>query len=178
MKFIKRLFFLLVLCLFYSCESGDIYKDFEVDYAYTFQIPASSMISLPLDLFGGERESNEETQFEINDTRKDLLEEVFLKSFHIEILSPQGENFDFLKSVSFYLDAASLPEILVAEKDPVPDNVFNEINFSVGGENLADYLKADAFDIRANMVTDEERTQEIEVRAFATFDVRAKVIDF
>ena len=140
-------------------------------------VPPNTFINLPLDLFGGDQESDSETQYEINDTRKDLVEEVYLTAFRIEVVSPASEDLSFLKSASFFIDAEDLAEILVAEKDPVPDNTGNELSFDVAStSNLAEYIKQEPFEIRANVVTGEQRTQTIRIKGTATFDVTASVI--
>ena len=168
--------FVLIATTLSSCEEPILTKTFEVKYTYEITVPADTWISLPFDLFATEKESNLEQQFEINDTRKDLVEEVYLRNLWLEIESPEDENFRFLNSASFYLDTESLPEELVAEKNPVPENAGDELNFDVRPVNLADFIKADAFDIRANIVTDEERTRATTIKGTAIFEIRAQIL--
>ena len=175
----KKLSFLLFIgALFFltSCEEKGIYKTFDIQYSYEVTVPADAFISLPLDVFASEKESNAEAQFEINDTRKDLVEEVYLRNLWLEIESPNGEDFSFLQSAAFYVDTDELPEELIAEKNPVPENVYDELSFDVRTVNLASFIKADEFDIRANIVTDEERTRSTTIKGTALFEVRAKVL--
>ena len=169
MKNLIFLSFFALTAILSSCEEPVLTKTFEVKYTYEITIPADTWISLPFDLFATEKESNAEQQFEINDTRKDLVEEVYLRNLWLEIVTPEDENFRFLNSAAFYLDTDNLPEELVAEKNPVPENVGDELTFDVRPVNLADFIKADAFDIRANIVTGEERTRSTTIKGTAIF---------
>ena len=161
-----------------SCKKKAIYTNFETEYAFKVTVPANALLSSSLFPLSFEEESNSESQYQINDTRKDLLEEVTLKSFLLETVSPQNEDLSFLNSAEFYINADELPETLVAFKDPVPTNVGKDLLFEIRNENMAPFLKKDDFSIRTKVVTDENRTQDITLRGTIKFDVRAKVLGF
>lgn len=174
----RHLLFLAVVFMAFSCEKKGVYTNFETEYTFQVTVPGNSFLNLPIELFSTERESNASAQYEINDTRKDLVEEVFLKEFFIETVSPQGEDLRFLKSAAFYIDADEEPELKIAEKDPVPDNIGDELSFDIFNANMANYIKKEPFEIRANVVTREDRNDDITIKGTARFDVRAKVIGF
>lgn len=161
-----------------SCKKKAIYTNFETEYAFKVTVPANALISSSLFPLSFEEESNSENQYQINDTRKDLLEEVTLKSFLLETVQPQNENLSFLNSAEFYINADALPETLLAFKDPVPNNVGKDLLFDIRDENMAPFLKKDDFFIRTKVVTDENRTQDITLKGTIKFNVRAKVIGF
>lgn len=170
-------FALLILLGLTGCEKNPLTTKFEVRHKAYFTIPANSLLNLPLTFDGVEESSNAESPYALNDTRKDLLEEVYVKQFFVEIESPANEDFDFLNSAHFYINAEDQPEREVAFKDPVPANVSTDLEFDVKNENLAAYLKADAFSVRIAAVTDEQRSQDIRIAATAVFDVRARILD-
>ena len=159
-----------------SCQEKAIYATFNTEYEFEAKIPPTTGISLPFELFTTEQESNFESQYSINDTRKDLVSEVELTGFTIQIVDPQGKSFSFLQSVAFYIDSNDDPEAKIAEKDPVPDTTGNELILDVFSSNLAPYIKSDDFIIRMNAVTDETISNEITVRGVVNFRIRARVI--
>lgn len=159
-----------------SCQEKGVFTTFNTEYTFEAKIPPTTGIALPFELFTTEQESNFESQYSINDTRKDLVSEVELTGFTIEITDPQGKSFSFLQSIVFSIDADNDPEVNIAEKDPVPDNAGNQLVLDVFSSNLAPYIKSESFTIRMNAVTDETISNEITVRGVVNFRIRAKVI--
>jgi hypothetical protein len=170
-------FALFLLLGWAGCSKEPLTAKFEVRHKAYFIIPANTLLDLPLTIDGSEENSNAEAQYTLNDTRKELLEEVTVKRFFAEIESPQNEDFDFLNAAHFYINAQDQPEREIAYKDPVPENISTDLEFDLKSANLAPYLKADAFTVRLDAVTDEQRAHDIRIAATAVFDVRARIID-
>jgi hypothetical protein len=166
---------LLSLMTVSGCKEKAIYKNFETNYSFKVTVPANSLLGTALLPAAFEEESNSEQQYSLNDTRKDLIEEVFVQSFLLEVVSPSTEDLSFLNSARFHIDSDGLAEMLVAEKDPVPNDVGQDLLFDVMAVNLAPYLRADAFNIRSQFVTDESRNNNITLRGSIRFAVKAKV---
>lgn len=176
-KILSISFILVVIAMsMTACKEKAIYKTFQTSYAFKMTVPANALISSPLFPLSFDKESNAESAYAINDTRKDLVEEVFMKSFLIEILSPQGEDLSFVNSARFYINADAEPEMLIAFKDPVPDDIGSDLSLELDAVNLAPYIRKDPFEIRSKIVTDENRTQDIVLRATIQFDVTAKLV--
>lgn len=170
------LFILLLAVAFSACEKKAIYKNFETQYSFQVKVPANSLVSSSLFPLSFAEESNSEAQYEVNDTRKDLVEEVFLKTFLLEVVSPQNEDLSFLNSAEFYIKSARLAESLVAFKDPVPSNAGRDVLFDITNTNLAPFIKEDAFSITSKVVTDENRTSDVTLKGTLTFNVKAKIL--
>lgn len=161
-----------------ACKEKAVFKNFETEYSFKVTIPANSLLSSSLFPISFEQQSNSEGEYAIHDTRKDLVDEVTMKSFLIEVVSPHGEDLSFLNYARFFIDAEGEPEIMVASKDPVPSNAGSDILLEVGGQNLAPYIRKEPFEIRTEVGTDENRTHDITLQGRVKFDVRAKILDF
>lgn len=173
-KFLYLLFLPLALA---SCEKGGIYKNFQFDYTFKATVPANAILSSPLFPLSFAEESNSKAQLEVNDTRKDLVDEMHVNTFLLEVESPQGQDMSFLNSATFYINADAEPEVRVAYKESVPSDVGNDLMFDLDDVNLAPYIRAEeGFTIRSKVVTDENRTQDITLKGTVKFDVRAQVL--
>lgn len=172
----QLLFAGLLVSSFSGCKATKKLTQFNLDYETRVTIPKSTGINLPFNLFTPEVETNTESQFEVNDTRKDLVDEIRLTALSLTVESPQGEDFSFLNGVSIYLNADGLDEIKVAWKDPVPDGTGNKIQLDVSGDDLQEYIKKDKFTLRLNSKTDEVLTQDYQILVKSVFFVQAKLI--
>jgi hypothetical protein len=74
-----------------------------MDFNQTVVIPSSTGISLPLDILTPALETNSESTFEINNTSKELIEEIRLTSLTLNLTSPSSADFSFLESSSVYI---------------------------------------------------------------------------
>ncbi|MGB3145964.1 MAG: hypothetical protein WBB24_17845 [Maribacter sp.] len=165
---------LVVLCS--SCDKLDELTKFDIAYNQRVTIPSSTGIDLPFDIITPEIETNSESKFEVNDTRKDLIEEIRLTELEMVIISPTEADFSFLNSVEVYISADGLEEILVASLDEVPENAGNTILLNTADVDLKEYIKKDAFSLRLNTVTDELMSSDHEIDVNSTFFVDAKIL--
>lgn len=167
---------LALLCLVTACKEIDKLTQFNMDYNATVIVPSSSGVNLPFNLFTPDIETNAESEFAINDTRKDLVEEIVLTEMVLHHLSPDSGDFNFLASIEIFIKANDLPEVRIAWKDEVPQDAGKQINLQTSDADLKAYIKKDKFTLRLNTVTDEflGSDQKIEIRS--VFFVDAKVL--
>ena len=172
-----KLIFLLLSCslLLFGCKKIDSLTQFDMEYDVTLDIPSSTGVNLPFNIVSPDIESNSEATFEVNDTRKDLIERIYLEKLTLTVTSPPGEDFSFLKSISIYISADGLDEVVIAGKD-IPDNAGSSIDLEVSAEDIKEYLKQDKFTLRVNTVTDEIITSDYTVNAHCVFFVDAKLL--
>ncbi|MBT2162687.1 hypothetical protein [Zobellia barbeyronii] len=171
--------FLLILTVFstlVSCDKLDELTKFNLDYKSQVTIPASAVIDLPFDMFTPDMETNSDSQFEVNDTRKDLIEEIKLTKLQLEITSPDDSDFSFLESLEVYISADGLDEIMIASKEVVDENVGDVLDVDVLDVDLKEYIKKDNFNLRMNTVTDELISTDHEIDVNTTFFVDAKIL--
>ncbi|MFW5872591.1 MAG: hypothetical protein ACOCVN_01250, partial [bacterium] len=104
----------------FSCEKTlDKFTEFDMDYTTTITVPAQTTVDAPVDLYSPDVETNSEQEFENNNTRKDKIEEIYLKSMQLTVEQPADEDFSFLKSITLYISADGLDERKLAWKDSI-----------------------------------------------------------
>ncbi|SFR53501.1 hypothetical protein [Maribacter stanieri] len=174
--FKKYISFICLLVLFTACDKIDELTKFDMEYSQRATIPSSTGINLPFDVFTPEMETNSESTFAVNDTRKDLIEEIKLTDLELVIISPEEADFSFLNSIEMYISADGLEEILIANLDEVPEDAGNVITLDTSDTDLKEYIKKDEFSLRLNTVTDELMSTDHELEVNSTFFVDAKIL--
>lgn len=170
--------FLLILTVLFTiiaCDKVDDLTKFDLKYKSKVIIPASAGIDLPFNVFTPDMVTDSESQFKVNDTRKDLIEEIKLTELQMVITSPTDADFSFLNSVEVYISAEGLDEIKIAEED-VDENAGSTLDVDVLDVDLKEYIKKDEFNLRLNTVTDEAIGSDHEIDVNSTFFVDAKVL--
>lgn len=162
--------------LYSGCDKVDELTQFDIEYTSEVTIPASSGIDLPINIFTPDIETNAEQKFQVNDTRKDKVEEINLKTLKLSVLMPEGEDFSFLKSIEIYINADGLSESLIAWKEDIPDDVGDELSLNTTDEDLKEYIKKDEFNLRMKTVTDEFIDQDHEIEVYSVFRVDAEIL--
>lgn len=174
----KRLSYVMFIFFisFSSCNKVDELTKFNLDYSTATTIPASTGINLPFNVFSPDVETDAESEFEINNTRKDLVEEIMLTKLTLDITSPNDQNFTFLKSVNIYISAEGLDEIEVAYKEDIPENIGQQLDLETTNTDIKEYIKKDNFNLRVNTVTDEFLNDDVDIDISSQFHVDAKVL--
>ncbi|CAM4295399.1 hypothetical protein ZORO111903_12115 [Zobellia roscoffensis] len=172
----KFLLLITVISVFASCDKLDELTKFNIDYTTHVTIPSSTGIDLPFDMFTPDVETNSESEFEVNDTRKDLIEEIKLTELELKITTPDDSDFSFLESLKVYISAEGLEEIMIASKDEVEETVGDVLDVDVIDVDLKDYIKKDKFNLRLETVTDELISTDHEIDVNTTFFVDAKIL--
>lgn len=173
----KQIFYFTgVLLIMLSCDAISKMTQFNMEYNKTVTIPSSTGINLPFNIMTPDVESNSESTFAVNDTRKDLIEKIKLTTLTLTITSPSDADFSFLKSINVYISADGLPEIKVAWKETVPVDAGAVLNLDVSGADLKEYIKKDKFLLRLNTETDELLTSDYQVDVHSIFFVDAEIL--
>lgn len=173
MKKIVVSFFVLIVTV--SCNQFDNLTRFDLTYETEVTIPGGGGLNLPFNVNTPPVQTNNQGTFENNNTRKDLIEEVYLKCITMEITAPEEGNFQFLEEVTIYISSPNVPEVEAAYKIPVPENASKKISLDVTSKNLKDYLIADEFNLRANTTTDEVVSDDHKITITTVFEVKAEL---
>lgn len=152
------------------------YVQFNVDYEANIVIQNGTGISVPLTILTPDIETNSESEFEINDTRKDKIQHIRLTAMSLSITAPSGQEFDFLKDIELFISADGVDEILLAYVYDMTNSVGNTINISCSQSDFQEYIKQDKFDLRVRTVSDEFNLNDVEISINCTFNVDAKLI--
>jgi len=164
------------IALLGGCETIDKLTQFDMDYEETITIPSSIGINLPFTIWTPNIKTNSEEVFQINDTHKDLIEEIVLKELNLNVVSPQGGDFSFLKDIEVYISAEGLDEIKIAWKYDIPDDAGASISLETTNADLKEYIKLDEFKLKLTTVTDELILTDYDVDVKAKFFVDAKIL--
>lgn len=178
MKKITTFLSLTFIIIFTSCDIGEsINNAIRFNYTQTanFSIPGSSVVDLPFDIATPSISSSSERAFDNNNTSAGLVDEITLDELEMTINSPDDRTFSFLESIEIYISTENNSEILLAEKQDIPETVGATLQLDTSGENLKPYLTEEAFDLRYELVTREATGSETDIIAVMTFDVSAEV---
>lgn len=168
--------FIALLVSFSACKKVGELTKFNLDYNTSTTIPATTGIDLPINLFTPDIETNAESEFTVNNTRKDLIEEIILTKLSLTITSPASQDFSFLNSVTIYIAAEGLSEIEVASRENIPDDVGRQLELETSNVDIQEYVKQDNFYLRVNTVTDELLSNDVDMNIFSQFHVDAKIL--
>lgn len=159
-----------------SCEKVSELTRFDMDYSTSITIPSSTGINSDLIIPTPAVETNSESEFAINDTRKDMIEEITLKKMVLTIESPTDGSFSFLKEITVFIQAEGLAETEIASKTNIQNTAGNQLTLDTTNEDLKEYIKKDKFSLRVKTVTDEVIARDHSIRTDAVFGVDAKVL--
>ncbi|MGB1017855.1 MAG: hypothetical protein ACPGVH_02195 [Chitinophagales bacterium] len=166
----------ILLISMVSCNKLDKLTQFNIDYKETVTVPGNTIISLPFDLDDQELETNSSTSFENNNSNKDLVEKATLTKMQLDHKSPSSGDLSFIESISIFLEADGLPEIKIAWKDVVPENVGKTLDLDLTDADLKDYVKKDDLRIRINSVIDEALSQDQVIDINTSIFIDAKIL--
>ncbi len=177
-KFLILAAAMLLAFPFGSCSKLDKLTQFDLDYSTSVTIKSATIVNLntPFSFYTPPVTTNSESELEVNDSRKDLVEAIKVKELKMKITSPPEQTFDFLKSIKIYINAEGLDEKLIAWKDNMTDDGATEIDLETSDDNLKDYILKDSFTLRTETVTDQVLTQDTEIEIDAVFWVDAKIL--
>lgn len=170
------LIFTAVLSLLIGCKKIDELTQFDMNYDQKVVIPSSTGINLPFNIFSPDVQSNSETTFAINDTRKDLIEDINLKQLTLTLTSPLNGDFSFLKSIELFITSSALEEVKIAWKDNIASNIGKSIELETTDADLKEFIKGEEFTLRVRAITDELITSNHELDVHSEFFVDAKIL--
>lgn len=175
--FLKRLIIMItVLWISVGCEKLDRLTQFQLEYTETITIPAVLGLNLPFNIFTPNIKTNTEEVFEINDTRKNLIEEVILEKLSLNIIDPANSDFDFLKSIEIYIESDGSDNTLVAWKYEIDNSAGSALDLEVSDENLLRFIIEDDFVLKVTTVTDEIPLKDHKIQIETRFFVNAKIL--
>lgn len=171
----KQILVLGLILSVFGCKKVDKLTQFDMEFNETVVVESSIGINLPFNILTPDIVTNSESTFEVNDTRKDLVEKIVLTTLSLTVTSPSNTDFSFLNSINVYISADGLNEVKIAWKANIPSGV-STITLDVTGVDLKEYIKKDKFYLRLNKETDEILTSDHHIDIDAVFFVDAKIL--
>ncbi len=176
MKRLTGVTVLLILISLCSCNAIKKLGQFYINYNTQAVFPANVPVNLPVNVSTPDIQTNSEETFQNNNTRKDLIQSIKLNQVTLNITSPQGETFSFLKDVSVYISSDSLPEVEIAYKQNIPANTGDTLMLDVTDTELQNYIKASKIKLRVSGTTGQLVTQDVNVNVNTRFFVQANLL--
>ncbi len=172
----QLLIFAILTGILFSCDEINKLTQFEIDYDEEVVIPSATGIDLPFNVATPDIATNSESKFSVNDTRKDLIQSIYLKSMTLNLTQPADGDFGFLKSIALYMKADGLDEIKIAWLDEIPADPGKVLELETSNADLQEYIKKDNFSLSASTVTDELITSDHHINIHSVFFVDAKIL--
>ena len=161
-------FLLLVLG---SCKTLDDLLTFTISDTATLTIENGGL-NLPVELQTPDVTTNSSQEFSNHDTRADLVKDVKLTQLQMEIVSPEGKTFSFLKSMKVYISTDGSDKVLLAYHDNIPSTA-TSVALTTTDEKLDKYLKGDSYQLHTSFVTRETLSQPVDLQFNLEFKVTA-----
>ena len=159
-----------------SCNQIDNLTKFTMDYDSSMTIPSSTGVNLPFVLNTPQMESNSESEFESNNTHKDLIEDIRLRKLKLTLTSPDNEDFSFLESIKIFIVADGLQELEIAFNEEVAATAGKVLDLQTMDVDIKDYIKKDKFSLKVQAVTDEVIAADHHIDIHSEFFVDAKIL--
>ncbi|RKR07932.1 hypothetical protein CLV91_2693 [Maribacter vaceletii] len=172
----KIVFLFCALIAFTSCDKLDDLTKFDMEFDTSVVIESAVNVNLPFSVQSPDVETNSESEFEINDTRKDLIEDIRLKNLKLIITTPDDGDFTFLESLEVFISAEGLEDVKIASITEVPDTVGNTIDLETFDIDIKEYIKKDVFSLKLETVTDKVITEDYHIDVETVFFVDAKIL--
>ena len=172
----KLIPFYVCLILITACSDLEKLTEFDLNYSSSVTIKKSTGLDLPVTLFTPDMKRTRILNLPVNDTRKDMVEEIILTGLDMTITSPDNQTFSFLESITVYITAGDLPEVAIASQENVSASAGGKLSLETTGQNLKDYIILDKFNLRVKTVTDEALSQDTDIKIDSRFFVNARVL--
>ena len=171
----KIVFLLVTVVALAGCNKLDKLTQFDMPFDTSVDIPSTVGINLPFNIITPDITTNSESSFESNETNKDLIEKITLKTMEMTVSKPAGEDFSFLKSIEITIKADGLDDKKIAWLNDIPDNAGSKITLETTADDLKEYIKKDSYKLDIETVTDEILTQDYTIDIHNVFFVDAKI---
>ncbi|NRD22225.1 hypothetical protein HNV10_03165 [Winogradskyella litoriviva] len=159
-----------------SCDVVDDLTKFDLDYQTNYSVAATTIINTPFSLDTPDITTESDSNFESNNTHKDLIESIKLKSLKLTIDAPEDGDFNFLKEVHIYIEAEDLDELEIANVFDLENTNSSIVELNVISEELKAYIKKDSFNLRVKTVTDETLNESHDIIIDTKFRVDAEIL--
>jgi hypothetical protein len=173
MRFGGLLTIIFLSVLSYCSEVEDLLT-FNISDETQFTVQSTSPLNLPIEIATPSVTTNSTQKFENNNTKADLVKDVKLTELKLTVLTP-NRNFSFMKSIEIFISTSQTNEIKLAWLDQFPTTA-TMVNLSTTNAKLDEYVKAESYNLRTRVVTDESLSQSVDIKADIKFIVTADAL--
>lgn len=176
MKKIFTIALLAILGLFSCKKILDKLLTFTYKDSVNISIPATTIVNTPFTIATPDITSNASEEFENNGASVDNVKSVSISEMKLTITSPDGQTFNFMKSIEIYMSADGLDDVLIAQKSNMGNDDLTVLDLEVTNADFSDHIKKDKYKLTVSLTTDEILTQKVDITSDLTFKVTAKVL--
>ena len=176
MKKVIFVFGIVVLLAFSGCKVLDKLTQFHIKYDTEVVIPATLGVNLPFDIPTPDIATNSNSEFQVHNTHKNLIDIINLTKMDLTIASPSTANFNFLKDIEIYMSTSSLPKVKIAWLYNIPKAGLKTISLEVSNANLKQYIISDTIKLQTKVTTRELISRQIKINVHSDFFVNAKIL--
>ena len=166
----------IILGMLTNCSVIDELTKFDLDYQSNFSISPTTIINTPFSLNTPDVTTDSESSIENNNTHKDLIESIKLKTIKLNIVTPEDGDFNFLKEIHVYINAENVEEVEIANSLDLENTNSSVLELDVLGQELKNFIKNDSFNLRVKTVTDETISETYDIIIDTKFRVDAKIL--
>lgn len=171
----KKYFVLCSLIVALSgCQKLFNFTYFNMEFNEYAVIKSAVGANLPFNFLTPNIETNADSVFESNDSRKKYIEEIILEELQLTITSPSNGDFSFLENIKIYITSEGIEESLIAWSDNITSEA-KVINLTTTNADLQQYIKADRFSLKVSVETDEIITSEYTIYIHTDFFVNLTI---
>lgn len=171
----KRILYPTLLFFTVSLVGCKKLVSFDLNFNDSVTIPANAVINIPLEIPALENQTNSEQELSNKGSSTSLISKVVLSKLDLSIVSPNSENFNFLKSINIYISGPSLAETRIAYNDNVPATDLQVLPLTCEDKDLKEYIKKDSYTITVKALTDEPLLQDTEINVNSKLTVDAGI---
>ena len=175
----KILFFLAfagVLLAQQGCKKLASLTQFNLNYDTDVTIPKTLGVDLPINVVTPPVTTNSSSEFEVNNTSKNLIDSINLTQLRLTIPETETATFDFLKNIEISIGADGLPDKKIAWLDDIPRTGLKTIELNVAAGDLKSYIIQDSFTLKTKTTTRELISHDTKILVHCRFFVDAKIL--
>jgi hypothetical protein len=147
--------------------------EFDINYTTTQSIPSSSVsASVPLEFYTPEIPTNSSSTFASYNTSQEVIDKIIMTKFQI---TNQTGNLNFLKSISVYIKATGVNEVLVATKSSIPAGS-TTVLCDMTGANIKEHIFKDKIQFRISVTVNSAPTTDQTLKLDQTVHVDGKIL--
>ena len=169
--------FIVILLSQSSCkktkETVDELTEFDISYTTNFTVASTSVVvNTPADFTTPDIPTNTSSSYPNNKTAVSLIDQVKLTKFNV---TADSSNFDYLKSLTIFIQGSGMPEVQIATNTLIPTGV-TSFDMALSDVNLKDYVAKSNFKLRVNLTIDGAISTNQKMKLNQTMHVVAKIL--
>ena len=159
-----------------GCKKLASLTQFNLNYDTQVTIPKTLGIDLPVNVLTPPVTTNSSSEFEVNNTSKNLIDSINLTQLRMTIPDTETLTFDFLKNIEISISADGLPDKKIAWLDDIPKTGLKTIELNVAPGDLKEYIIKDSFKLKTKTTTRELVSHDTDILIHCRFFVDAKIL--